>query len=138
MNDVKPGRYDYRSRIQVPVDSPEAALLEYLKQERHLIYSHKEMVLSALRAYWLPFAYADRQRHGAPVAQDDLKRLAQDAIHRLKQQALYLQEAFGLEREVDNSWIGSNQLIRQDQNTVHSEAIPSTNHCPDNSESNDN
>ncbi|NET37678.1 MAG: hypothetical protein F6K19_37615 [Cyanothece sp. SIO1E1] len=131
MDKGQPSRYDYRLRIQIPVDSSEATLLEYIKQERHPVFSHKEMVLSALRAYWLPFAYEDAQRQQAEIQPEKLKRLAQDAIYRLKQQALYLQEVFGLGRDLENIWIENNKALNHATHRHRLNSLPTGPEIPD-------
>lgn len=92
-------KFDYRVRIQVAADSPDGILLDCIKNERHQSYSHKEMLLWALRAYWMPIAYQLRREQGELSLSDaQMKRIAQDAIHQLKQQIAYLQSTFGIEQ----------------------------------------
>ncbi|MCY6493381.1 hypothetical protein [Leptolyngbya sp. GGD] len=92
-------KFDYRIRIQVAADSPDGILLDCLKNERHQSYSHKEMLLWALRAYWMPIAYQLQQEQGQrSVSESQMKRMAQDAIHQLRQQIAYLQSTFGVEQ----------------------------------------
>lgn len=86
-------RYDYRIRIQSPLNTQEAVLLTYLKQEQHPILSHRDMVLMALRGYWLPLAYAhhlnyDRARLSAP----DFQHLVKQAVIELREQANMLEQ----------------------------------------------
>ncbi|NEQ25984.1 MAG: hypothetical protein F6K28_44425, partial [Microcoleus sp. SIO2G3] len=64
--------FDYRLRLQVPTNSPDRLLLEYIKTEQHLTYSEKEMVLAALRMCWLPLAY-EQPEIAAP--REDLQRI---------------------------------------------------------------
>lgn len=91
-------KFDYRVRIQVAAESPDGILLDCIKNERHQSYSHKEMLLWALRAYWMPIAYQLRREQGELSLSDaQMKRIAQDAIHQLKQQISYLQSTFGIE-----------------------------------------
>lgn len=91
-------KFDYRVRIQVAAESPDGILLDCIKNERHQSYSHKEMLLWALRAYWMPIAYQLRREQGELSLSDaQMKRIAQDAIHQLKQQIAYLQSTFGIE-----------------------------------------
>lgn len=106
-------KFDYRVRIQVAADSPDGILLDCLKNERHQSYSHKEMLLWALRAYWMPIAYQLQQEQGKrslPEAQ--MKRMAQDAIHQLRQQIAYLQSTFGVEPNLSTEGIAP-QLSQQ-------------------------
>ena len=91
-------KFDYRVRIQVAAESPDGILLDCIKNERHQSYSHKEMLLWALRAYWMPIAYQLRREQGEVSLSDaQMKRIAQDAIHQLRQQITYLQSTFGID-----------------------------------------
>ncbi|KAM3099273.1 hypothetical protein ACKFKF_15075 [Phormidesmis sp. 146-12] len=88
-------KFDYRVRVQVALDSPDGVLLDCIKNERHQSYSHKEMLLWALRAYWMPIAYQLRREQGElSISDAQMRRIAQDAIHQLKQQISYLQSTF--------------------------------------------
>jgi hypothetical protein len=91
---------DYRVRIQVAEDSPDGVLLDFLKHERHPSFSHKEMVLWALRGYWMAIAFRQRWEPGDggnSEAQMQMQRMALDAIHQLKQQIAYIQTTFEME-----------------------------------------
>jgi hypothetical protein len=93
----KANKFDYRVRIQVSAESHDGILLDCLKNERHPSYSHKEMLLWALRAYWLPIAYQIRQVSGEPCQTEaQLRQMAIHSIHQLKQQIAYLQTLFEL------------------------------------------
>jgi hypothetical protein len=83
-------RYDYRLRIQVPADSPEALLLKYLKHDGNRVFSHREMVITAITAYWLVFAYRDAHQLGLVVSDTDMQGVVRDSIYRLNHQASYL------------------------------------------------
>lgn len=87
-------RYDYRLRIQVPIDSPEALLLKYLKHDGNRVFSHREMVITAITAYWLVFAYRDAHQLGLAVSDTDMQGVVRDSIYRLNHQASYLQTFF--------------------------------------------
>lgn len=92
-------KFDYRVRVQVAIDSPDGVLLDCIKNERHQSYSHKEMLLWALRAYWMPIAYQLRREQGDLLLSDaQMKRIAQDAIYQLRQQIAYLQSTFGIDQ----------------------------------------
>lgn len=92
-------KFDYRVRIQVAAESPDGILLDCIKNERHQSYSHKEMLLWALRGYWMPIAYQLRREQGELTLSDaQMKRIAQDAIHQLRQQIAYLQSTFGIDQ----------------------------------------
>jgi hypothetical protein len=93
-------KFDYRVRIQVGAESPDGVLLDCLKHERHPSYSHKEMLLWALRAYWLPIAYQIRQDSDDDCQTDaQLRQIAIHSIHQLKQQIAYLQTLFAIAPE---------------------------------------
>ncbi|MBE9009751.1 hypothetical protein IQ250_05990 [Pseudanabaenaceae cyanobacterium LEGE 13415] len=107
-------KFDYRVRIQVAADSPDGILLDCLKNERHQSYSHKEMLLWALRAYWMPIAYQLQQEQGKQsLSESQMKRMAQDAIHQLRQQIAYLQSTFGVEQTLSIEGANAPQLSQQ-------------------------
>ena len=85
--------FDYRLRLQVPTNSPDRLLLEYIKNEQHLTYTEKEMVLAALRMCWLPLAY---EQPDLIARREDLQRIALDAILRLREQIQYLAAIAGI------------------------------------------
>jgi hypothetical protein len=88
-------RFDYYLRIQPMLSSPDSVLCSYLKTQGNAIYSHKEMVLSALRAYWMPMAYEHYRHHSdAPFTDDDLRNLARTAISHLRERAEMLNHHF--------------------------------------------
>jgi light-regulated signal transduction histidine kinase (bacteriophytochrome) len=85
---------DYRVRIQVAEDSPDGVLLDFLKHERHPSFSHKEMVLWALRGYWMAIAFRQRSELGDNMRSEaQIQRMALDAVHQLRQQINYIQVA---------------------------------------------
>lgn len=107
-------KFDYRVRIQVAADSPDGILLDCLKNERHQSYSHKEMLLWALRAYWMPIAYQLQQEQGKrSLSEAQMRRMAQDAIHQLRQQIAYLQATFGVEQNLSTEGVNAPQLSQQ-------------------------
>ncbi|MBW4440372.1 MAG: hypothetical protein KME10_03880 [Plectolyngbya sp. WJT66-NPBG17] len=107
-------KFDYRVRVQVAAESPDGILLDFLKNERHRSYSHKEMLLWALRAYWMPIAYQLRREQGEQsLTEAQLKRMAQDAIYQLRQQIAYLRSTFGIEQPSSTEEALSPQLAQQ-------------------------
>jgi hypothetical protein len=86
--------FDYRVRVQVKTESPDAVLLDFLRNERQGSYSHKEMLLWALRAYWMPFAQQQSARSGQSEAQ--LRHIALSSIYQLEKHIDYIRETFGL------------------------------------------
>lgn len=89
--------FDYRLRLQVPSDSPDRMLLEYIKHEAHLTYSEKEMVLAALRMCWLPLAYREQTRRTGEGSHETLQQIGLDCIMRLKEQIQYIAAATGIQ-----------------------------------------
>ncbi|MEO1351949.1 MAG: hypothetical protein AAFW84_24615 [Cyanobacteria bacterium J06635_15] len=59
----------------------------------HETYKGKEKAATAVRAFWLPFAYRDSGDH----SEAELKELAQQSIWRMEEQIQHLRESFGLE-----------------------------------------
>lgn len=94
MQRSQPHRYDYRTRIQVPMNSSDAVLLDYLKTDYRQVASQKEMQLSALRAYWLPIAYEALRERGGSVSDEELARMAQNCILHLRERAEMLRQRF--------------------------------------------
>jgi hypothetical protein len=89
---------DYRVRIQVAEDSPDGVLLDFLKHERHPSFSHKEMVMWALRGYWMAIAFRCRWESGVgEMSEAQVQQMALDAIHQLKQQMAYIQVTFEMD-----------------------------------------
>jgi hypothetical protein len=84
---------DIKFRFQPMAKSPDGILLEYLKNHLSSTSITQELVLKALRAYWLVDAY---QHSGAKKA--ELKRLAQNTIFALEEHANYLRTVYGLAR----------------------------------------
>lgn len=88
----KDKQLDITFRFQPMPSTPDGILLDYLKQQVKPVRS--EMVLKALRAYWLAQAY---QCCGGKRGQE-LKKLAINMIFALEEQANHLRVVFGLER----------------------------------------
>jgi hypothetical protein len=86
-------RLDVRFRFQPRSKSLDGVLFGYLKQSRENIVS-REMILKALRAFWLPEAY----RQTGEKKGQALKKLAQDMIFTLEEHANYLRSEFGIAR----------------------------------------
>jgi hypothetical protein len=85
-------RLDIKFRFRPVSNSLDGVLLSYLKKDSSPI--SREMILKALRAFWLPEAH---QRTGAKKGQA-LKKLAEDMIFALEEQANYLRTEFSIER----------------------------------------
>jgi hypothetical protein len=88
-------RFDYQIRFQIPLDSPDSILCIYLKAQSNAVYSHREMVLSALRAYWMPIAF-EHYRHelNTPATDEQLRLMACNAIAHLRERAEMLNHHF--------------------------------------------
>jgi hypothetical protein len=88
-------RCNYSLAIQTPLDNPDCILLEYLMRPGHSIYSHKEMALVALRAYWMPIAYLHyRHQLSIPLTDVQLRQMARNAIAHLRERAEMLNHHF--------------------------------------------
>ena len=110
MND----RLDIRFRFRHLSNSLDGVLLSYLKKDSSPI--SREMILKALRAFWLPEAH---QRTGAKKGQA-LTKLAEDMIFALEEQANYLRTEFSIERPLvqvvqQQLQITEPQLLEEDQ-----------------------
>jgi hypothetical protein len=86
-------RLDVRFRFQPKAKSLDGVLFGYLKPSRKNIV-YQEMILKALRAFWLPEAY----RQTGEKKGQALKKLAQDMIFTLEEHANYLRSEFGIAR----------------------------------------
>ena len=95
---VSPQKVDFRFRLRTDTSTVEGILLDYIRSGHHPSFPAKEMLLRAMRAFWLPFAYSDRQ--DIQVAPAFVKRLAQEAISSLKQQIRDIERIFDLESDV--------------------------------------
>jgi len=94
MAEIMDNRLDIRFRFRPSPRTPDGILLHYLRKQAATQISH-EMVLKALRAFWLPDAYQDC---GAKKGQE-LRKLAINTIFALEEQANYLRTIFGIERQ---------------------------------------
>jgi hypothetical protein len=90
-------RYDYRVRLQPPKHTRDAILLAYLRRNVHPHLEHHEMVLIALRSFWLPIAYNHYIKTGAAVSEQDFKDLVRTSVARLHDQYTSFQEQFLLD-----------------------------------------
>ncbi len=92
-------RYDYQLRIQVPFHTRDALLLAYLRQsQQHPLIPHRDMVLIALRSYWLPFAYDRQMTNDDHLSDPGFKHLVKTAIAELRGQAQSLHQHFLADR----------------------------------------
>lgn len=86
---------DFRLRYQVREDTPLGKLFNYLKS-KDTEFSPRQMVLSALNAFWYPLAC----KWSGQCSEDRLQSIARHAIFELQQQIKYLARVFGLEQEL--------------------------------------
>ncbi|MEG3918475.1 hypothetical protein QUA07_04910 [Microcoleus sp. T3_A4] len=84
-------RVDFLWRYQPFKSTPDGVLLSYIKG--NLMLPSREMILQALRPYWLPLAYLEKGDIDPVI----LGRLFKNAVYVLEKQALYLRERGGLE-----------------------------------------
>jgi hypothetical protein len=92
-------RYDYQVRIQVPHHTRDAMLLAYLRQsQQHPLMLHRDMVMMALRCYWLPIAYDEQMPNDDHLADPGFKHLVRSAISDLRRQAQSLHQQFLADR----------------------------------------
>jgi hypothetical protein len=87
--------FEYHFSLEIDRDSPDVAMLTYLMEDDSYDYSHQEMVLSALRAYWMPIAYEfHRTEFKYPIRDDQLRRMAHNAINHLRERAEMINHHF--------------------------------------------
>jgi hypothetical protein len=103
---------DYRIRIQVAEDSPDGVLLDFLKHERHPSFSHKEMVLWALRGYWMAIAFRQcKDEENDWVTDTQMQRIVTDSLHQLAQQINYIRSSFGIEGVVPEKSFSDSDVV---------------------------
>lgn len=117
--------FDYQLTLQVPADSLDRALLEYIQQSKHPTYVEKDLVLVALRMCWLPSAYKSSPARFQRKANEDLQQLGLDAITRLKEQIRYIATVTGLQIEGGDSY--SSQESSQYRSSPPSPPLASAN-----------
>lgn len=106
---------DFRFRMKAHTNTSEGILLDYIRNGCHPFFSAREMVVRALKAYWLPFAYRDHQE--VLMIATMQKQLAREAISSLKQQIRDLEQSFELVAETSVTY------------PVAASAIPLVLHC---------
>lgn len=106
---------DIKFRFRPLLSSPDGILLDYLKKQEPSRISH-EMLLKALRAFWLPDAYRECGKKKKP----ELKKLAQNMILVLEEQANYLRTVFDIERQTMYQISGE---TRQDLTSIPSASV---------------
>jgi hypothetical protein len=93
--DNKPKQLNISFRFQPRDASFDGLLLKYIKQYDTSISN--EMVLRAVRAFWLTEAHQNLGTHKRP---QELKRIAQTMVRILEDQADSIRATFGIERMV--------------------------------------
>jgi hypothetical protein len=114
--------FDYRIRIQVAEDSPDGVLLDFLKNERHPSFSHKEMVLWALRGYWMAIALRQRWELEGTGMEAQVGRSAVDGVYQLRQQMAYIQSTF--ERGLVDSAADTVAFLEHEEKAYAKQSIP--------------
>jgi hypothetical protein len=85
---------EFRLRVRVDSNSPEAIVLNYLNSKQTL-YPAKDMAMIALMSFWLPLAYRDDDSQ----EKGNIGRVIRNSIYRLKLHLPYLQQMLGEEVE---------------------------------------
>ena len=89
--DKQQERIDLIWRYQPLKSAPDGVLLSYVKYNS--LMPLREMILQALRAYWLPLAYQEKGSTDAFV----LERMFRNAVYALEKHALYLCDQGGID-----------------------------------------
>ena len=84
--------FEFRLRMRVEGNSPEATVLNYLNSKQ-TPYPPKDMAMIALMSYWLPLACLDEQMQSP----SSFNRTIRNSIYRLKLHLQYLQQMLGEE-----------------------------------------
>ncbi|MBV8885930.1 MAG: hypothetical protein JO235_18310 [Chroococcidiopsidaceae cyanobacterium CP_BM_RX_35] len=91
---------EIRLRIKVEYDSSEAVLVEYLRDVEATPYPFREMVMLALKTFWLPYAYKHLK-----VTSEQLHQVTLESIYGLLIHLQRLQSMIGI--KLDSGMIGS-------------------------------
>lgn len=85
-------RLNLHFRYQPPASSRYASLVRYYNQGDAVTeLPRRELVLTALEAYWLPFALEWERR-----SPEEVRRAARASVYHLQLHVSYLEERFGL------------------------------------------
>ena len=84
-------RRNFTFRYQPYTNTPDGILIDHL-QKGDAVRSGKEMVLLAIRAFWLPLAYHE----AGDVSEEELRRIGLTCCHALEHQITYLRLLFKL------------------------------------------
>lgn len=82
-------RCNYCLRMQVSINSSQALLLQHFSHHYYRVFSHREMVITAIIADRLVFS--DRDQFGFVVSDAGMQHVIRDFSYRLNHQAHYLQ-----------------------------------------------
>ncbi|GAB4207997.1 MAG: hypothetical protein Fur006_66440 [Coleofasciculaceae cyanobacterium] len=96
-------RRDVVFRFQPMASTSEGVVLDYLKSSD----AANQLVLQALKAYWLPYAYRER----GFKKPSELKKVAQEMVWALESHIWGLCIDFGIERNVSTSMSNSGVSI---------------------------
>jgi hypothetical protein len=88
---------EFRLRVRVESDSPEAIILKYLNS-RQTLYPSRDMAMIALISYWLPIACRDEGMQ----PKESFSRVIQNSTYRLKLHLQYLQQMLGEEEVLED------------------------------------
>ncbi|NEQ64348.1 MAG: hypothetical protein F6K21_02395 [Symploca sp. SIO2D2] len=95
----KQRQLSFNWRYQPVVNTPDALLLTYIKE--HPISPVKEMMLQALRAFWLPLACLKSGNY----SKEELELVGLEAVHALEKQADYLRFQLKLPIKTTSGWV---------------------------------
>lgn len=90
--------FEFRLRMRVEGNSPEATVLNYLNSKQ-TPYPPKDMAMIALISYWLPLACLDEQMQSP----SSFNRTIRNSIYRLKLHLQYLQQMLGEEAVLEDT-----------------------------------
>ena len=113
VNNLK--KIDFRFRMRTDTASALGILFDYLSEGSYPPYSSREMVIQALKSYWMPFAYCRSDFSQRSVA----KRLARESIASLQQQIRELEEYFELVETDSTESLISNRGANENGATFH-------------------
>ncbi len=88
-------KVDFQLQIETDTSNEVGIVLNYIERGDHPDFSAREMVLKAVKAFWLPYVYYDK--HLSSVSIHLYKHIAREAVARLKEQIREIERIFKLE-----------------------------------------
>ncbi|MGK7872521.1 MAG: hypothetical protein AB4426_04185 [Xenococcaceae cyanobacterium] len=105
---------NFNFRYQPSSDSTDAALLDYL--QNHAVLDTKTLILNAVRAFWLPFAYQESPNY----TEEQVRRIGWHCIFTLLNQVERICYVLGLDRSELEIWAGGTKAVAAEKKVPES------------------